>query len=156
MTNIKAAWMRRNIYSTNYRVVFIEEIKSYLYLKTATKVIKKPSKARDSSGCSFFHLFYVIINSYQLMESLPLTEDAIMTNWYSQLKGCVTPIRTPSWQSWLFPFDSDCHDSILAYIDINAVELDESVVRQFYKLSRITKKENCHTVNWFDHTITKL
>ena len=49
--NIKAAFDATDYFiQQNYRkIAFIGETKNCSYLKTATKVIKKPSKSRDSS-----------------------------------------------------------------------------------------------------------
>ena len=69
---------------TTEKLLLSGETKNCSYLKTATKVIKKPSKKQgflSMKNWSIFSFGFMLEdNSYQMMESLPLAElDAIMT-----------------------------------------------------------------------------
>ncbi len=102
----------------NYRKLLIGETKSCLCLKTANKVIKKPSKKQDSSFDENLFIIYLLMledTSIKWWRVHSLTElDVIMTTDISLLKGCANTLQHQR-QSRLFPWIRSSHDLILSF-----------------------------------------
>ena len=139
---------------TTEKLLFIGETKNCSYLKTATKVIKKPSKSRDSSRWktgSFLIWFYV---GRQFLsndgEPSPSRVRCHHDNRYSRCWRVRQYLLEHQLTILIISFDSiKPRLDIEAYIDINAVELGRESVRTILQIIKDHKEgKPSATVNW--------
>ena len=123
------------------------------------EALQKAGIPLDEKLVHFSFGFMLEDNSYQMMESLPLTElDAIMTTDILVAEGVRQYLLEHQLTIPIISFDSiKPRLDIEAYIDINAVELGRESVRTILQIIKDHKegKTVCYR-QLIDHTITKL
>lgn len=163
--NIKAAFDATDYFiQQNYRkIAFIGGNKELFVSQDRyqgyKEALQKAGIPLDEKLVHFSFGFMLEDNSYQLMESLPLTElDAIMTTDILVAEGVRQYLSEHQLTLPIISFDSiKPRLDIEAYIDINAMELGRESVRTILQIIKDHKegKTVCYR-QLIDHTITKL